>query len=330
MKPMSLLWHQMWQKTLFGMAILAFAFASNADESFAKRSGGRVGGSSFRSSPKSSPSRSTPSKPNTSPNTSRSSSPSGSTSRSNYGGGGVYSSTSSQNREDSFFSYLVLLFVIVVIAAIVISAFKGNSNGQGITSLNSKVSVAKIQVGLLASARSLQQQLVHIALESDTSSTGGLLKVLQETVLALMRHPEYWVYVCSAKEDTNFDQAEQRFNGLVMSERSKLNEESLTNVKGRVLQLESQESQESRLETAINEDSSEYIVVTILLAVSGDSFSKMPVLRSVEELTSVLGQITQITEDNLLAIEVLWEPQSEEYTLTSDDLLSIYPDLIRI
>ncbi|MFN8786934.1 MAG: DUF1517 domain-containing protein [Pseudanabaena sp.] len=29
-------------------------------------------------------------------------------------------------------------------------------------------------------------------------------------------------------------------------------------------------------------------------------------------------------------MEILWEPQSEEYTLTNDEVLTIYPELVRI
>ena len=54
--------------------------------------------------------------------------------------------------------------------------------------------VAKGQVGLLGSARDLQRDLDRIATRADTNSADGLHYVLEETVLALLRAPEYWVY----------------------------------------------------------------------------------------------------------------------------------------
>jgi uncharacterized membrane protein len=116
-----------------------------------------------------------------------------------------------------------------------------------------------------------------------------------------------------------------------MSERSKLNDEVLSNVSGRVLQ--------GKTATANLPDStkplgfeipSEYIIVTMLIAVAGESLSKLPTLRSSADLQSTLSTIGSIPTDDLLAIEVLWEPQSDEFTLTSDEVLAVYPDLVRI
>jgi uncharacterized membrane protein len=71
-------------------------------------------------------------------------------------------------------------------------------------------------------------------------------------------------------------------------------------------------------------------VVTLLLAIAGDTLSKLPSLRSSADLQSALSAIGSVPADNLLAVEVLWEPQSEEYTLTNDEILTVYPDLVRI
>ncbi|MEA5486279.1 MULTISPECIES: DUF1517 domain-containing protein [Pseudanabaena] len=299
-----------WTRSLVVISLVAMTIFGNAHEAFAKRSGGRIGGSAFKSSPsRSSPSRSTYSG-----------------SRNYSGGGGFFFLP-------MFFGGggggLFTLLLLVIVAGAIMQAFRGNGDGEGITGMGSKVSVAKIQVGLLSSARSLQQELTRLALESDTSTSEGLATVTRETAIALMRHPEYWVYVSSANENTKFALAEQKFNSLVMSERSKLNAEVLSNVGGRVLQGKTATSLPS--EGSLNlEDPSEYIVVTLLLAVAGETLSKLPTLRSSADLQSALSVIGSVPTDNLLAVEVLWEPQSEEYTLTNDEVLTIYPDLVRI
>ena len=304
---------KVWTRSLLAISLVAMTIFGNAHEAFAKRSGGRIGGSSFKSAP----SRSAPSN-------------SGYSGSSNtyYGGGG-----------GGFFflpmffggggSGLFTILLLVIVAGAIMQAFRGNGNGEGITGMASKVSVAKIQVGLLSSARSLQQELTRLALESDTSTSEGLATVTRETAIALMRHPEYWVYVSSANENTKFALAEQKFNSLVMSERSKLNAEVLSNVGGRVLQGKTAATLPSESSSGL-EDPSEYIVVTLLLAVAGETLSKLPTLRSSADLQSALSVIGSVPTDNLLAVEVLWEPQSEDYTLTNDEVLTIYPDLVRI
>ncbi|MBD2187474.1 DUF1517 domain-containing protein [Pseudanabaena mucicola] len=305
---------KIWTRSLLAVSLVAIAIFGNAHEAFAKRSGGRIGGSTFKSAPsRSAPSYSSPSR-----------SYSGSTSY--YGGGGGFFFL------PMFFGGgggLFGLLLLIIVAGAIIQAFRGNGDGAGITGMNSKVTVAKIQVGLLASARSLQQDLTRLALESDTSSAQGLADVTRDTVISLMRHPEYWVYVSSASENTKFALAEQKFNSLVMSERSKLNDEVLSNVGGRILSGKTTVALPS--EGSLNlEDPSEYIVVTLLLAVAGDTLSKLPTLRSSADLQSALSTIGSVPTDDLIAVEVLWEPQSEDYTLTNDEILTIYPDLVRI
>ena len=302
---------KIWTRSLVAILLVAIAIFGNAHEALAKRSGGRIGGSSFRSAP----SRSAPS------------SSGYNRSYSSYGGGGGFFFL------PMFFGGggggLFSILLLVIVAGAVMQAFRGRGDGEGITGTDSKVTVAKIQVGLLSSARSLQQELTYLALESDTSSVEGLAAVTRETAISLMRHPEYWVYVSSANENTKFALAEQKFNSLVMSERSKLNAEVLSNVGGRVLQGKTASSLPS--EGSLNlEDPSEYIVVTLLLAIAGDTLSKLPPLRSSADLQSALSAIGSVPADNLLAVEVLWEPQSEDYTLTNDEILTIYPDLVRI
>jgi uncharacterized membrane protein len=304
---------KVWTRSLVVISLVAIAIFGNAHEALARRSGGRIGGSAFRSAP----SRSAPSN----------SGYRGNSSYSSYGGGGGFFFL------PMFFGGggggLFSILLLVIVAGAVMQAFRGKGDGEGITSTDSKVTVAKIQVGLLSSARSLQQELTYLALESDTSSVEGLAAVTRETAISLMRHPEYWVYVSSANENTKFALAEQKFNGLVMSERSKLNAEVLSNVGGRVLQGKTAASLPS--EGSLNlEDPSEYIVVTLLLAIAGDTLSKLPSLRSSADLQSALSAIGSVPADNLLAVEVLWEPQSEEYTLTNDVILTVYPDLVRI
>lgn len=310
-----------WARSLIAMSLVAIVIFGNAHEAFALRSGGRMGGSSFRSAPRFN--RSAPS---------YSSQPSynggSSYSRGGLGGGGFFFLPmffGGGGLGGGLFTFLLL----TIVAGAVMQAFRGKGDGEGITGMDSKVSVAKIQVGLLSSARSLQQELTYLALESDTSSVDGLAAVTRETAISLMRHPEYWVYVSSASENTKFELAEQKFNSLVMSERSKLNAEVLSNVGGRLQQAKTASALPSEGTIAL-EDPSEYIVVTLLLAVAGDSLSKLPPLRSNADLQSALSAIGSVPSDNLLAVEVLWEPQSEEYTLTTDEILTIYPDLVRI
>jgi uncharacterized membrane protein len=304
-------------RTSLALGLIISLVFGHAQDALARRGGGRAGGSSFG---RSAPVRSNPSRGGGSYGGGYSPS---------YGGGGGF-----------FFMPLFFggggfgglfgLIMLMVIASVVLQAFRGwRGDGTGITSDDSKVTVAKIQVGLLASARGLQQELTHLALDTDTGSTSGLTSLLQEASVSLLRHPEYWVYVSSAKENTKFALAESKFNGLVISERQKLNAEVLSNSNGRLSQGKNPEALPNGGGVSL-EDPSEYIVVTMLVAVAGESLAKLPEIRSSETLKQTLTALGSVPQDDLLAIEILWEPQSEDYTLTSDEVLTTYPDLVRI
>ena len=72
----------------------------------------------------------------------------------------------------------------------------------------SKVNMIQVQVGLLASAKQVQEDLRALAASSDTSSSSGLQRLLQETTLALLRQPELWVYANSEDGTVPFSVAE--------------------------------------------------------------------------------------------------------------------------
>lgn len=58
--------------------------------------------------------------------------------------------------------------------------------------------------------------------------------VVAETVLSLLRNPDYCVYGDGAtKNPRGLDAAEEAFNEVVMEERGKFKEETLVNVGGR-------------------------------------------------------------------------------------------------
>ena len=300
-------------KPLVAVSLVVIFLLVGAPSAHAKRGGGRIGGGSFS---RSRPSLSRPSSGYRSPT------------YSNWGGGGGFFFFPVFFGSGSLFSGVFGLLVIVAIASVVLKTFQG-SNGEGITGDNSKVTIAKIQVGLLAGAKQIQQDLTRLAFEADTTKNSDLVMVLRETVLSLLRHPEYWVYVSSAIENTTFALAEQKYAGLVMSERMKLSDEVLSNQKGRQSQKRQKQLTGANPDLLL-EDPSEYIVVTIMAAIAGDSLANLPAIRSSADLKQALTKLGGIAEKQLIAVEVLWEPQGEAYTLTADEVLAVYPDLVRI
>ncbi|MCU0530206.1 MAG: DUF1517 domain-containing protein [Cyanobium sp. Prado107] len=227
-----------------------------------------------------------------------------------FGGGGL-------------FGFLVLMAVVGLIANAVRGggggpALGGSAPGSLAPRGDGPVSIAQVQVGLLASARQLQTDLRQLAGSADTSHSAGLQSVLQETTLALLRHPDLWVYASSEVGQVPFASAEATFNRLSMAERSKLDRELTTNVAGRRSQLAGGTVGES-------DAASDFIAVTVLVA------SRRPIpLRgadNADQLRSSLQALGSVTASDLLALEVIWQPDGAGETFSTEQLLTAYPDL---
>lgn len=312
-------------KPLFLFSLVITLALGHADGAWAARSGGRIGGGSF-----SAPSRTyaPPSRTYAPP-----------------GGGGYYPYPGGGFGFPFVFPLfgfggggLFTILIFLAIAGFLAQTFRRVVSGGGEVdevgySSNPSVSVNRLQVGLLANARELQAELNQIAETADTNSPEGRTQVLQETSLALLRHPEYWVYAASTTQQARLSSAESQFNRLALAERSKFTEETLSNVNNQLkaanpkgtlpaAQSGNQLDNPTRL---ITEGPGEYIIVTLLTATLGNL--QLQGITSSDDLRQALRQIGSISGDNLLAIEVLWTPQAEGDTLSADDLLAQYPDL---
>jgi uncharacterized membrane protein len=232
------------------------------------------------------------------------------------------------------FGGLFSILIFLAIAGFLVQTFRRVVGGQGEAegyeySSNPTVSVTRLQVGLLADARGLQAELNQIAETADTNSEAGRAEVLQETTLALLRHPEYWVYAGGSTQQARLESAESQFNRLALAERSKFTEETLSNVNNQlkaatpkgVLPGQKVDNPTS----LITEGPGEYIIVTLLAATLGKM--QLPAINNAEDLRQALRILGAMSGERLLAIEVLWTPQAEGDTLSSDDLLAEYSDL---
>ncbi len=310
-----------WFKALVAIAlVLGITFSHAGDALAARAGGGRMGGGSFRA-----PARSySPPRSYSAP---RTYAPGGY----GYGGGGgigfpfIFPFLGLGGGFGGLFSILI----VIGVANFLVQSFR-NARGESDGSLgmveNPTISVARVQVGLLADARELQADLNKLALKADTGSTAGLANVLQETTLALLRHPEYWAYAGSSLKQTKLAAAETEFNRLVLTERSKFSRETLSNVGSQIKQAAgSALTPAQKSGDLATQDPGEYLVVTLLVGTSGAL--NLPDIKTSGNLRTALQQLGGVAGDRLLALEVLWTPQAEGDVLTSEDLLVEYSSL---
>lgn len=220
-------------------------------------------------------------------------------------------------------TFLTLAFV----ASLLSSALRSRANAAADVSADPTTAVAVFKVGLLASARGLQLDLDALARSADTSTTSGLSAVLEDTVTALLRHPDYWTHASASVRSAPLSKAEAEFNRAALEERLKLDEETLTNASGR--------RRESSRANAMNADMSkapgEYIVVTLVVAADGSVVPRLPKrIDSVADVDRALRALAALPSNDLQAVEVIWAPQSLRDTLTEQEMLSDHPELGRL
>lgn len=311
-------------KSLFLFGLVITLALGHADGALAARTGGRIGGGSFRA----------PSRTYAPP--SRTYAPPGGGYYPYPGGGFGFPFVFPFFGIGGGFGGLFTILIFIAIANFLLQTFRRVGSGEvdevG-SSSNPPVSITRLQVGLLAESRGLQAELNQIAETADTNSPEGRAEILQETSLALLRHPEYWVYAGGSSGQARLGSAESQFNRLALAERSKFTAETLSNVNNQLKAATpsgslpaAQEGGELDNPTRlITEGPGEYIIVTLLAATLGNL--QLPPINNADDLRQALRQIGGMPSDKLLAIEVLWTPQAEGDTLTSDDLLAEYADL---
>ena len=298
-------------QSFLAIALVFTLIFSTADTALAARSGGRIGGGSF-------------SRPNRSYSTPRGgyTSPRGGY---GYGGGFGFPFLIPFFGFGGGFGGLFTIFIVIAIANFLVKSLRGVTSEEGGTMGYSdpKVSVAQVQIGLLAQARDLQKDLNNLAGKADTGTASGRATVLQEATLALLRHPEYWNYGSTESQQIALSSAEAKFNQLALAERSKFTSETLSNVNSQIRKNSLNSSGE--IVESETQEPGEYIIVTLVAGVEGKL--NLPKINGSDDMENALRQIGGVGSDRLLAVEILWTPQAEGDTLTTDDIIAQYPNL---
>ena len=144
-----------------------------------------------------------------------------------------------------------------------------------------------------------------------------------ETVLALLRNPEYAVYGSSATRRTrSLASGEAAFNEASLDERGKLAEETLVNVGGR---SRAGAYSKGGGKGSASPGDDELVVVTLLVAARGAL--PLPKVTSAPELRAALNRLGAVPADDVLAVEVLWTPQDPRDSYYRSDAVADYPEL---
>ena len=300
---------------LFALAVIFYSLFVNPNSTKAA-SGGRIGGGSFQA-----------------PSASRSPNYGG------YGGNNFRGYGGGYRGGGVGFPFLLPIFgfggggifgflILMSIVGVIVNSFKNsstfsNSSNNTIVSQSvnpSKVSLIQFQLGLLASAKEIQLKLRELASSSNTSTSSGLQRVLEDTTLSLLRKPELWVYSNIETGSVPFNSAESTFNRISITERSKLSAELTSNYSGQI-----STSKDNKSNSGDSDPTNEYIAITILVATKKDLGINNS--SNNELITEALRLLGSISSKDLIALEIIWQPEGEGETLREEELITQYPNL---
>ena len=224
---------------------------------------------------------------------------------------------------------LMSILPLLLFAGVVGYGIYSSSNDKSLINVGGGekgYSVAQIQLGLLGSARLVQRDLDKIAMSADTNSRNGLYSLMQDSVIALIRNPEYWVYGNTQGKRTNSqNRCESYFNQFEMQERQKFEVETQSNVQGKKGKREWKRPEKDWKTGGSYTNINELIVVTLIVALEEDI--KLPKIASQEDMKVALNRLGSVRASSILAVELFWTPQDPDDVYTQEELITEYPEM---
>lgn len=194
--------------------------------------------------------------------------------------------------------------------------------------LGGGTSVVKMSVALDVSDRddpnSILSVLERLATTARTDSRVGIQNLSSQIALELLRRKSS--ITSASTEFRHFqsrDKAQREFNSLSVEERGKFEKETISKFGG-----VDYSSGESRASSSGFNDKATMAVVTLVLAIDGDS-TKVPQIRSMNDVENALRKIASDVKvsDCLQGAEILWTPEERTETLAFRDVIADYPEL---
>ncbi|MBD2578719.1 DUF1517 domain-containing protein [Oscillatoria sp. FACHB-1406] len=229
---------------------------------------------------------------------------------------------------DRIIILFALLGISIPLFLLLYFLFKKMGTGKGngaVTAIekerdNDTVTLSKLQVALLVTDSTIQEELSQLSLSVDTGTPEGRWELLQESLLILQRNSDVWTYAVSSSESTNIDTAETTFQQRCFEERSKFSRETLSNVEGEV---------KTRPVATLDEEIGAYVVVTLLLGTAEDK-PLFGAIRSTDELKDAIAKLAAMRSDYLMTFYLFWTPQQAGQGLSDEEMITEYTNLYRL
>jgi len=170
----------------------------------------------------------------------------------------------------------------------------------------------------------LQARLEELARSGMSGSSGGLARLLHETVIALRRSETGWLYAGAVNAlPMQAPFAEKAFRKIAADARARFVVETVRAIDGVVAGTTAPE-----MRARANEGPG-LVVVTLVVAATRE-IPDITRATDAKHLHDLLRDLGSLTARDMIALEVIWSPAAEHDRLSSAELEVLYPDMHRI
>lgn len=184
-----------------------------------------------------------------------------------------------------------------------------------------RVDVTRVRIALAGDARPyLQKRLVALAQSGDTRSRKGLLALLRLTVEALLASESAWVLIgADDSKPATMAEAEGTFRRHALDARAAFAHEVIRATDGRRVEGSSVEHATANVVGSAEMQGRGVVLVTLVVAASAHLSDVSP--PTLDTMRGLLRQLSRLTVDELIALEVVWMPAAERDLVSTKTLL---------
>ncbi|MCX5744413.1 MAG: DUF1517 domain-containing protein [Proteobacteria bacterium] len=225
--------------------------------------------------------------------------------------------------------YLILIGGGIIVQIVKSSASNDNlsyspstsySNyGGGYTTADA-VDVSVLRIAIDGRARKfVQAELARIAKAADTTTQEGRATTLREVAMMLRRLRDAWIYGGAVNEQmTHRNNAKQIFDRHVDATRARFKHETVANVQG---QITTTAGGDYIPRAAEGEG---VILITLVIAARTELFTVLKIGDG-EDLRKALESAGSRTANDIVAMEIIWQPSEDADRMSSIELELKYP-----
>jgi uncharacterized membrane protein len=182
------------------------------------------------------------------------------------------------------------------------------------------VDVSVLRVVLDGRARKfVQSELARIGKSADTATDEGRAVMLREVCLMLRRLRDAWIYGGAVNEaEGEMDREKPIFDHHVDEARLRFREETVSNVQG------VQSGAEASHYVPRSDEGEGVILVSIILAARRTLYN-VSEIGSGHDLSAALEAAGTLSAENLVAVEIVWQPSEDSDRLSTIELEAKYP-----